>query len=89
MPAGNSTIELCRAQLWQWVHLETGVLDTGRIITLELFDTWLGEELAIAEATAETFEPGQLRRAAELLAGTTHSVTLAQSLVDEAYRLAE
>ena len=64
MAAAGSTIELCRAQLWQWVHHETGVLDTGRIITPELFADWLAEELAALEDSATEIEPGCLRQAA-------------------------
>jgi malate synthase len=37
---------LARAQLWQWVRHETGVLDEGRIVTGELFATLLEDELA-------------------------------------------
>ena len=62
---------------------------TGRIITFELFDTWLGEELALAGAAADTVAADKLQQAADLLAEATQSATLAPSLLDEAYRLAE
>ena len=87
--AGSSTIELCRAQLWQWVQHETGVLDTGRIVTAELFDSWLDEELAAAVNSGVAHDPAHLQQAANLLGTMTRAATLAPSLVDEAYRLAE
>ena len=89
MPAGNSTVELCRALLWQWMHHETGVLDTGRIITRELFAAWLGEELAAAEDAAATNDARHLQQAADLLANATQAAELAPSLLDQAYPLAE
>ena len=42
----DTAAALARAQLWQWVRHETGVLDEGRIVTGELFTTLLDEELA-------------------------------------------
>ena len=41
-----ATAEISRAQLWQWVHHEAGVLDDGRRITLELVRRLLADELA-------------------------------------------
>jgi len=40
-----ATAEISRAQVWQWVHHATGILDEGRNITYELFQTLLDEEL--------------------------------------------
>jgi malate synthase len=47
--AGDKSIdridaEFARAQLWQWLRHETGVLDSGLIISESLFDRWLEEE---------------------------------------------
>jgi hypothetical protein len=44
--AGADAVNLACAQLWQWVRHETGVLDEGRIITGELFDELLQDEVA-------------------------------------------
>lgn len=41
-----SSARLACAQLWQWVHHETGVLDEGRIVTPELFEELLDDEVA-------------------------------------------
>lgn len=86
---GASTIELCRAQLWQWVQRETGVLDTGRIITAELFNAWLDEELAATPGADAACEPRHLQEAARILGDMTLAAALAPSLVEEAYRLAD
>lgn len=45
-PAAINGAELARAQLWQWVRHETGVLDEGRIITPALFSGLLDETVA-------------------------------------------
>ena len=87
----TSDIELSRAQLWQWVHHETGVLDTGRIITPALFDAWLGEECAAldTEQSGNPADAAHLEQAARLLGDLTRTAALAPSIVDEAYRLGE
>jgi malate synthase len=40
-----ATAEICRSQLWQWIHNGVPLAD-GRTITRELVDQVLGEELA-------------------------------------------
>ncbi|MDH3532076.1 MAG: hypothetical protein OEO82_04045 [Gammaproteobacteria bacterium] len=91
--AGSNAMlaELARAQLWQWEHHETGVLDEGRIITGELLDEWLGEELQQlgASVTADEGASAALEQAAELLRDLTHAHTIAPFLLDEAYRRRE
>jgi malate synthase len=41
-----ATAEICRAQLWQWLH-HKAELEDGRKIALSLFQTLLGEEIAL------------------------------------------
>ncbi len=41
----GTAVPLACAQLWQWVHHETGVLDEGRIVTAQLFSSLLDDEL--------------------------------------------
>jgi malate synthase len=41
----TATIEICRAQIWQWIRHSAKLLD-GRTITRELFRTILGQEVA-------------------------------------------
>jgi malate synthase len=63
-----ATAEISRAQVWQWVHHATGILDEGRNITYELFQALLDEELdKLKEQFGETnFANGHFQRAANL-----------------------
>lgn len=45
----RSAAKLAVAQLWQWVRHETGVLDAGQIVTAELFQRLLDDELSRSE----------------------------------------
>ncbi len=67
--------EFARAQLWQWVRHDTGVLDSGRIINAGFFETLLGEE---RDRLAESIEPARLDKAEKLL----RDLTLAEDLAD-------
>jgi malate synthase len=40
-----STAEICRSQIWQWIHHEV-TLDNGQQVTRHLVERYLGEELA-------------------------------------------
>lgn len=40
-----ATAEISRAQVWQWIRHQKGVLEDGRKVTAELFQTILTEEL--------------------------------------------
>jgi malate synthase len=40
-----ATVEISRAQIWQWIHHPKGILDDGRKVTIELFRQWMHEEL--------------------------------------------
>lgn len=51
-----ATAEIARAQLWQWVHHEPGVLDDGRRVTPELVRAVLEDERA--ELRGELGESG-------------------------------
>lgn len=39
-----ATVEIARAQLWQWIHHAEGILNDGRNVTVALFRQILGEE---------------------------------------------
>ena len=64
-----ATAEISRAQIWQWVHHETGILDGGRNVTYAYFKALLREEMGNIrnEVGDETFSTGKYRRAAQLL----------------------
>ena len=40
-----ATVEISRAQVWQWIHHQKGVLSDGRKVTVELFRQFMAEEL--------------------------------------------
>lgn len=83
-----ATAEIARAQLWQWVHHETGVLDEGRNITSEYFSTLLEAELGgIREAVgSRDFGKRTYETAAALLDRITKQDEFAPFLTLEAYR---
>ena len=82
-----ATAEISRAQVWQWVHHATGVLDEGRNITYDLFKVLLREEMdKIREQVgASAFENGHYRRAAQLLEEITKQDAFAPFLTLVAY----
>jgi len=82
-----ATAEISRAQVWQWVHHPTGVLDEGRNITYGLFKALLREEMGkIREQVGEdAFEHGHYRRAAQLLDEITASDSFSPFLTSVAY----
>ena len=41
-----ATAEICRSQLWQWLHFEAE-LDDGRRFTRDLFDALFDEEVGL------------------------------------------
>jgi len=83
-----ATAEISRAQLWQWIHHATGILDEGRNITYEWFKTLLREEMdKIREIAGDSaFEAGQYRVAASLLDQITRDDEFAQFLTTVAYK---
>ncbi|HZX22315.1 MAG TPA: malate synthase A, partial [Woeseiaceae bacterium] len=83
-----ATAEIARAQVWQWVHHETGVLDDGRPVTLELFETVLAEEMEKIreEVGEEAFAAGNYDKAAELMDRITREEDFESFLTLEAYR---
>jgi len=40
-----ATVEISRAQIWQWIHHPKGILDDGRKVNIELFHQMMDEEL--------------------------------------------
>ena len=82
-----ATAEISRAQVWQWVHHETGVLDEGRNVTYEFFKTLLGEELEKIrdEVGEEYYKAGNYEHAAELMDQITAQDAFAPFLTSVAY----
>ncbi|MBS2968289.1 malate synthase A [Metabacillus sp. KIGAM252] len=51
-----ATAEISRAQVWQWIRHDKGILDDGRPVTMELYDQLKREETAkIAEELGDKF----------------------------------
>jgi len=83
-----ATAEISRAQVWQWVHHETGILDEGRNITYAYFKALLREEMGrIKEQVGDDyFEAGQFREAAQLMDDITRQNEFVPFLTSEAYQ---
>jgi malate synthase len=78
--------EFAAAQLWQWVRHETGVLDTGRIISLPLVLPWVADIGGRLSGEAG-LEPRGVAAAARRLEDILKSATLPGSLDgDQGYR---
>ena len=45
-----ATAEISRAQVWQWIRSQRGVLDDGRKVTKEMFRSILDEEIGKVKA---------------------------------------
>jgi malate synthase len=82
-----ATAEISRAQLWQWVHHESG-LEDGRVITLELVRRFTREELdkIRAEVGTAAFEGGHFEHAARLVDELTAKDRFETFLTLTAYR---
>jgi malate synthase len=80
-----ATAEIARAQVWQWVHHERGVLDDGRKITAALFREVLAEEFAAVSRDVSAEERIRLGRAAGLLEALVLAPTFEEFLTLPAY----
>jgi len=83
-----ATAEISRAQIWQWIHHPTGVLDDGRKVTTDLYRQITAEELAklrtqLGEAA---FAAGNFERAARILDEISTADTFETFLTLPAYR---
>jgi malate synthase len=83
-----ATAEISRAQLWQWVHHPTGVLDDGRRVTLELVREHTQREVARLRAQLgdDAFRTGHFEQAARLLDRLTADPRFQTFLTLAAYR---
>jgi malate synthase len=84
-----ATAEICRAQLWQWIHHPRGVLQDGRKVTVDLFRQTLAEELEkIRAAVGDTaYEAGGYEGAARLFDELTVSDQFVEFLTIPGYAL--
>ncbi|MGH3086068.1 MAG: malate synthase A [Rubrobacteraceae bacterium] len=67
----TATAEISRAQVWQWIHHDKGVLDDGTQVTEDLFHKVMAEELKRIKndiVGPERFEKDEFGAAADLFA---------------------
>lgn len=66
-----ATAEICRAQLWQWVHQPNGVLSDGRKITAAWCHQRFDQQMARLQQAvgADNFARGHYAKARELIEG--------------------
>ncbi len=83
-----ATVEIARAQIWQWIHHPKGILDDGRKITVELFRQIAREEREKVEsALSEEQRAGRrFQDAAQILDEIITSDEFVEFLTLPAYR---
>jgi malate synthase len=67
----TATAEISRAQVWQWIHHQRGILEDGTEVTEDLFNKTLDEELEKIKTDIvgpERWEQDEFGKAAELFA---------------------
>jgi malate synthase len=67
----SATAEISRAQVWQWIHHQRGILEDGTEVTEDLFNETLEEELEKIKTDIvgpERWEQDEFGKAAELFA---------------------
>jgi malate synthase len=84
-----ATAEISRAQVWQWIHHERGVLSDGRRVTIQLCRTLLAEELTTiaAQIGAERYAAGRFKEASDLFSALIETDQFAEFLTLPGYRL--
>ena len=75
-----ATAEISRAQVWQWIHHARGVLNDGRMVTVELYRQLQGEELAKIRAALgdEAYDARRFALASQIF----DTITTADTFVD-------
>jgi malate synthase len=83
-----ATAEIARSQIWQWVHNDVK-LDTGLVVTAELVERILDEELAkIRQAVGEEqFDAERFGQARQLVAEVALADDYAEFLTLPAYKV--
>jgi len=83
-----ATVEISRAQIWQWIHHPKGILDDGRRITIALFRQLVQEELDKIKATIgqEQYGKRKFTEASHILDEIITSDQFVEFLTLPAYR---
>ncbi|HEU0004300.1 MAG TPA: malate synthase A [Ktedonobacteraceae bacterium] len=83
-----ATVEISRAQIWEWIRHPEGVLDDGRKVTVDLFHKLLQDEMAkIRSAIGDAqFAKRKFETAAEILDSIITSDQFVEFLTLPAYQ---
>ena len=83
-----ATVEISRAQIWEWIRHPEGVLDDGRKVTVDLFHELLQDEMAkIRSAIGDAqFAKRKFETAAEILDSIITSEQFVEFLTLPAYQ---
>jgi len=82
-----ATAEICRAQLWQWIHHPTAALSDGRKVSERLYRQFLAEELEKIQTLygAEAYAASRMNEALQLFDDLVTSNDFAEFLTLSAY----
>jgi malate synthase len=85
-----ATAEISRAQIWQWIA-QKAKLEDGRVVTAELFEALLAEEMAALKTAlpASAFETGRFDQAIDIFSRMSLSATCEEFLTLPAYEVLE
>jgi malate synthase len=85
-----ATAEISRAQIWQWIA-QKAKLEDGRVVTAELFQALLAEEMAALKTAlpASAFETGRFDQAIDIFSRMSLSATCEEFLTLPAYEVLE
>jgi malate synthase len=86
-----ATVEISRAQVWQWIHHPKGILNDGRKVTVPLFRELLREEQekVTAPLSADQLAGRKFQQAAQILDEIITSDEFVEFLTLPAYRYLE
>ncbi|NWF64134.1 MAG: malate synthase A [Chloroflexi bacterium] len=82
-----ATAEICRAQLWQWIHHPTAALADGRKVSIDLYRQFLADEIEKIKAQfgAETYANSRMEDAISLFDGLVTADRFSEFLTLPAY----
>ncbi|MBI3153106.1 MAG: malate synthase A [Chloroflexi bacterium] len=82
-----ATAEICRAQLWQWIHHSTAALSDGRGISENLYRQFLAEEIETIKTLygSQAYAASKMDEAIKLFDELVTSNTFAEFLTLSAY----
>jgi malate synthase len=83
-----ATVEISRAQIWEWIHHSQGILQDGRRVTVALFQELAKDELEKIRAAVgeQQFARRKFQTAAEILDGIITDDQFVEFLTLPAYK---